>query len=63
MIPIGPVKNMTRDFAPSLRISLKSILMVNNTRLAGNKYLDATKYSFDSFPETIPNVLSKEGKK
>ena len=45
--PKVPVKNMINAFGPSLKTSFKSILSVNKIKLAGNKYLEATKYSCD----------------
>ena len=36
---------------------------VNNTKLAGSKYLDAIKYKLDSSPEIIPKLLKIDGRK
>ena len=61
IIPIVPVKNITIAVVPNFLISGISILIVSNTRLAGNKYLEATKYNLDSSPEIIPNELKRDG--
>ena len=47
IIPNVPLKNITIAFGPNFIISGKSILMVSKTKLAGNKYRDATKYKFE----------------
>ena len=59
--PNVPVKNITIALVPNFLISGISILMVSNTKLAGNKYLEATKYNLDVSPEIIPNELKRDG--
>ena len=61
IIPNVPVKNITIALVPNFLISGMSILMVSNTKLAGNKYLEATKYNLDSCPEIIPKELKRDG--
>tara|TARA_Y100001936_G_scaffold246893_1_gene291690 strand:+ start:1470 stop:1685 length:216 start_codon:yes stop_codon:yes gene_type:complete len=61
IIPIVPVKNMINAFDPSFLISGKSILTVSKTRLAGSKYLEATKYNLELSPEIIPKELNIDG--
>ena len=63
IIPNVPVKNITIAFAPNFLISGMSMLTVSNTKLEGNKYLDATKYNLDSSPEMIPAELKRDGMK
>ena len=43
IIPAVPVKNMTNALGPNFIILGRSILIVNSTKLVGNKYRDATK--------------------
>ena len=62
-IPMLPVKNIINAFDPNFFIAGKSILIVNNTRLAGNKYLDATKYNFELSLDIMPNELNNDGMK
>ena len=47
IIPAVPLKNIIIAFGPNFIISGKSILIVSKTKLAGNKYRDATKYKFE----------------
>ena len=37
------------------------MLTVSNTKLVGNKNLDATKYKLDFSPEIIPAELKRDG--
>ena len=61
IIPKVPVKNIIIALLPSFLISGISILMVSNTKLVGNKNLDATKYKLDFSPEIIPKELKRDG--
>ena len=43
IIPVVPAKNIIIAFEPNFFTSGISMLIVNNTRLEGKRYLDATK--------------------
>ena len=47
IIPTVAVKNIINAFEPKFMIPLKSMLKHSKTKLAGSKYLDATKYNCD----------------
>ena len=53
IMPIVPVKNMTKAFHPRLNTAFRSILKVINTNAAGSKYLLATKYKL-----VLPSISS-----
>ena len=63
IIPIVPVKNIISALYPKLYMAFKSILKVISNNAAGNKYLLAIKYVFDSSEEIIPRELKMAGRK
>ena len=54
IIPTVAARNMMIAFNPNCLIPLKSILKQSRISEAGSKYLEATKYRFESSPDIIP---------
>ena len=60
MIPVVAA-NMMIALGPRLYIPFKSMLRHRSTKLAGSKYLEATKYKLEVSPSTIPRELNAAG--
>ena len=64
MIPSVADRNMMIDFGPRFMIPFRSILRHSRIRLAGSRYLEETKYKWDSSPLISPRgQFSKAGAK